>query len=147
MKQKTSEQLKETLCRYLDDLASKDLNATTLDQIYKLLGSLKSVLKIEMLEDVSDDYGYSERGYSERRYSRDGGYSNDGGYSGARRGEHYVRGHYSRGYDDEMSHYDRRYSYADAKDEIVEKMHELADKADGKDREMIMRFAKELKNA
>lgn len=147
MKQKTASELKDTICRYLDDMAGKDLDANKLNQIHQLTDTLKNVLKIEMLEDVSEDYGYSERGYSERRYSRDGGYGNDGGYSGARRGEHYVRGHYSRGYDDEMSHYDRRYSYADAKDEIVEKMHELADKADGKDREMIMRFAKELKNA
>lgn len=157
MKQKTSEQLKETLCRYLDDMASKDLNSTTLDQIHKLSDTLKNVLKIEMLEEESGEGEYSERSYggsSRGRYSRDGGYSeyNDSGYSGARRGQRYVRGYYRRGssYDGgEMSNYSRdgRYSYAEAKDDMIAQMRELANNAEGKDRESIMRCISQMENA
>ena len=146
MKEKTSYELKETICRYLDDMAGKDLTPTTLDQIHKLSDTLKNILKIEMLEEVSDDYGNSERGYSNRRYSRDySGRDSEGDYSGRR---HYVRGHYSYA-DDDMSHYGRggRYSYAEAKDDIIEQMHDIAKMADGKDRETIMRCIKQMQDA
>ena len=132
------------LCRHLDELASKDLNATTLDQIHKLTDTYKNLLKISMLEEEGGYSNGNSQRYS-RGYSRDysGDYSRDysGDYSGARR--HYVRGHYSR--DDEMSR--RGYSYADAKEEIVAQLRNIAEQADSKDRDMIMRCVSQMQNA
>ena len=74
--------------------------------------------------DLMDDEGYSRDGdYSQRRYSRDGDYSQrrysrdsyGGGSSYARRGTHYVRGHYSRD---------------GAKDDMKRQLQEMLDNAD-----------------
>ena len=86
--------LRDMLCKELDEITRKgELGAGDLDIAYKLVGTVKNIDKIEMMED---DGGYS------RRYSRDGNWEADmrGNYgrdsSYARRGTHYVRGHYSR---------------------------------------------------
>jgi hypothetical protein len=138
MKEKTASNLIDMLCRHLDDLSSKDLNATTLDQVHKLTDTYKNLLKISMLESVDENSYYSQRYYS-RDYSGDYG----GEHSGARRGQHYVRGHYSR--DDEMSR--RGYSYADAKEDMIAQLRNIADGADAKDRDMIMRCVSQMQNA
>lgn len=67
------------------------LNLADVDSVNKLTDSIKNTLKIELLiEELAN-------AYSEARYSRRGGYAyDDGGNSYARRGRHYVRGHYSR---------------------------------------------------
>lgn len=118
--------LKDMLCRELEEFARRDsIESYDLDTIHKLTDTIKNLDKIEMLEE---DGGYSQaRGMGNRggmrNYSRDGGqgggYSQDGGYSQggysyedsfgdndgysqARRGQHYVRGHYSR--DDGRDH-------------------------------------------
>ncbi len=86
--------LRDMLCKELDEITRKgELGAGDLDIAYKLVGTVKNIDKIEMMEDDGD--------YS-RRYSRDGNWEADmrGNYgrdsSYARRGTHYVRGHYSR---------------------------------------------------
>ena len=86
--------LRDMLCKELDEITRKgELGAGDLDIAYKLVGTVKNIDKIEMMEN---DGGYS------RRYSRDGNWEADmrGNYgrdsSYARRGTHYVRGHYSR---------------------------------------------------
>lgn len=83
----------DMLCKELDEIARKgELGAGDLDIAHKLVSTIKNIDKIEMMEDD----GYSER------YSRNGDWQSDmrGAYdrdmSNARRGTHYVRGHYSR---------------------------------------------------
>ena len=78
--------LREMLCKELDELARKgDLGAGDLEIAHKLTATIKNIDKIEMMEDD----GYSGR------YSRGGDWEADvrGTYG---RGTHYVRGHYSR---------------------------------------------------
>lgn len=118
MEQKDYEKLKKMLCKELKEIIDKgELSAGSLETVDKLTHALKNVYKIEMGyegeysgEYSGDSYsgrrGYSrgnmDRGYSGRympNYSRgEDSYADD--YSGARRGQHYVRGHYS--YDDGM---------------------------------------------
>lgn len=97
------ENLKEMICRELEEIADKgELSAGDLETVYKLIVSKEKLLRIE---EIEDDMGYSADGewrangnYSRRNmpiYARDG-YSNNSypdGYSN--RSRHYVRGHYS----------------------------------------------------
>lgn len=117
MSKKAMYELRNMLCEELDELARKgDLGAGDLEIAHKLTATIKNIDKIEMMEDD----GYSRDGDYSRRYSRDGDYSREGDYSRggdwqadmrgtygrgssyARRGTHYVRGHYSR--TDSMEH-------------------------------------------
>lgn len=105
--------LRDMLCKELDEITRKgELGAGDLDIAYKLVGTVKNIDKIEMMED---DGGYS------RRYSRDGNWEADmrgnyGRYSSyARRGTHYVRGHYSRD---------------SGKDNMKRQLQEMLDEAD-----------------
>ena len=99
MSKKAMYELRNMLCDELDELARKgDLGAGDLDIAHKLVSTIKNIDKIEMMEDD----GYSER------YSHGGDWEADmrgtygRGSSYARRGTHYVRGHYSRA--DSMEH-------------------------------------------
>lgn len=142
MNTKTNEKLKETLCKHLDSLADRTLDDLTLKHIQMLTDSYKNLLKIEMLEDVGDEY-YGESRNSYRYY--DGSYG-DGSY--ARRGEHYVRGHYSRGYDDDMSMRYARRSYADGKDHVMRELETIMGKAtNDQDREAIRRCMTQIEQA
>lgn len=142
--------LYDYVCDELADVEKEGLKASNLDSTDKLLSIKKNLLKIEKLEDE----GYSMDG---GRWAAEGEYSGDmDDYSGARRGEHWVRGHYSRDsyrdYDyrmpDRMSYrggssYARkrdrrgRYSRADAKDTMMSKLGEMMPMADGKQREIL----------
>ena len=105
MSKKAMYELRNMLCEELDELARKgDLGAGDLEIAHKLTDTIKNIDKIEMMEDD----GYSRDGDYSRRYSRDGDWQADmrgtygRGSSYARRGTHYVRGHYSRA--DSMEH-------------------------------------------
>lgn len=117
------EREKERLCERLEMEASKILDKSEmttggLDSLFKIIDIMKDIenmkywdKKCEYYDAILDEM---HGGYSERGYSRDGGYSerrdsqgrysrNDGrmpdydrGSSYANRGQHYVRGHYSR---------------------------------------------------
>ncbi len=90
MNMKAMYDLRDMLCKELDELARKgELGAGDLEIAHKLVSTIKNIDKIEMMEDD----GYSRDGDYSRRYSR-GDYDRD--MSNARRGTHYVRGHYSR---------------------------------------------------
>ena len=98
MSKKAMYELRNMLCDELDELARKgELGAGDLEIAHKLTDTIKNIDKIEMMEDD----GYSHR-YNREDYSRDGDWRADmrGTYgrdmSNARRGSHYVRGHYSR---------------------------------------------------
>jgi hypothetical protein len=93
---------------------------------------------------LEEDGEYSERRDSRGRYSRaDGmgggmGYSregyayDDGGSSYARRGMHYVRGHYSRD---------------DGKDHMLHELGEMMEGADGEQRRILERAMQEIRRA
>ncbi len=117
------EREKERLCERLEMEASKILDKSEmttggLDSLFKIIDIMKDIenmkywdKKCEYYDAILDEM---HGGYSERGYSRDGGYSerrdsqgrysrNDGrmpeydrGSSYASRGQHWVRGHYSR---------------------------------------------------
>lgn len=95
MSKKAMYELRNMLCDELDELARKgELGAGDLEIAHKLTATIKNIDKIEMMEDDG--------------YSRDGDWQADmrgtygRGSSYARRGTHYVRGHYSRA--DSMEH-------------------------------------------
>lgn len=154
MKEKTMNDGKKMLCREMEEIIEKGkLTAGDLEMLHKLSDTHKNLLKIEMLEE--DEDGYSERGRrrdSMGRYSRDDGmdYSrnggmwnaqgsyggghayDDGGSSYAQRGEHYVRGHYSRD---------------DGKDRMLHELGEMMEGADHEQRRILERAMKEIRNA
>lgn len=130
MSMKALEELKEMLCKELDEISAKgELTAGDLETVDKLSHSAKNIDKLIM----SEQYGYSGDGDWEARgsYGRGSSYAN--------RGQHYVRGHYSR--DDGMmggssyrdgdnlyrSGRSRRggYSYADGKQEILSQLEDM----------------------
>ncbi len=140
--------LKEKLCEELEEYARKqDLGAGDLEVVHKLTDTIKNIDKICMLED--------------------GGYSEDDGYgrgsSYANRGQHYVRGHYSReggnmgggqgGYSGRRGGgrggYSRNggYSEDDGRSEMMEHLEMAMDAANEQDRETIKRFMRKIENA
>lgn len=130
------DKLKEMLCTELEDYADrKSLSTSDLDMIHKLTDTIKNLGKIEMLEDKD---GYSEH------YPYD-----DKGSSYARRGTHYVRGHYSRDNDekDYSERYDRYYSKDEAKDKMMSKLGSMMDSADPKEREILKHAMRKLEEA
>lgn len=152
--------IKEMVCEEAIKLTERGVNSRDLEPLYYMIEIMKGVLKIAVLEEEleggysqrrggssRDGGGYSQDGgYSGERYSRNysmegGGYSSRRGYSGdggsydsgdsyARRGEHYVRGHYSR--DDGMEHMKREL------DRVAEEAQ------DPKVKEAIRRIAKQM---
>lgn len=113
MGMKSMYELREMLCKELDELTRKgELGAGDLEIAHKLTDTIKNIDKIEAMEDD---------GYSQRRYSRDGDWEADmrgtygRGNSYARRGTHYVRGHYSRD---------------GARDDMKRQLQEMLDNAD-----------------
>ena len=127
--------LKDMLCKEIDKIAKKgELSAGSLETVHKLTDTVKNIDKIMMLEE---DGEYSERRDSRGRYSRDGNWNtqgsyDDGGSSYARRGMHYVRGHYSRD---------------DGKDHMLHELGELMEDADGEQRRILERAMQEIRRA
>lgn len=143
-------ELKEMLCEELDKIAEKgELSAGSLETIHKLTDTIKNIDKIEMFEDggYSEDGGWSMRGGSYAggggRRGRGGsnagggrggrGGSYDGGDSYANRGQHYVRGHYSRD---------------DGREYMMEQLESMMREAGSeKEREALRRCMTQLENA
>lgn len=136
--------LKDLLCRELEEFARKeDIDPYDLETIHKLTDTIKNLDKIEMLEDggYSQARGMGNRG-GMRNYSRDGGqggysyedsFGDNDGYSQARRGQHYVRGHYSRD---------------DGRDHMVNQLESLMHQAGNEhDREAIRRLMEQMRGA
>ena len=151
--------LYDYVCDELQEVEKDGLKASNLDSTDKLLNIKKNLLKIEKLEDE----GYSmDGGYwtAEGSYA-DGMDGNMRNYSGARRGEHWVRGHYSRnGYrmnDRRMYGADHsmarrrdsrgRYSRDDAKEHMLDKLGEMMPMADDRQRDILENAIHQLENA
>ena len=103
-------ELKDMMCRELENIAQKrQINRGDAEDIKNMTGSIKNILEIEKMDGEDGD---SQHG----RYGRSGGWEargffgrpyDDDGDSYTRRGEHYVRGHYSRE-DDTRRPYNRK---------------------------------------
>lgn len=183
------------LCAIIEDeigkIAEKGLNTGNLETAYKLIDMYKDIKNTDywdkkseyymaMLDEMGTGYsaeGYSRAdGYSERRM-RDsrGRYSSAGddrmmpdynrGSSYARRGEHYVRGHYSRneGRDAYADYMDNKQSYRAGKseeckrkmlaaleehmDELTQEVGDMSKDAECREaRETISRYVDKLRN-
>lgn len=128
------EDLKDMICRELDEIAEKgEMSAGDLDTVYKLIVSKEKLLRIE---EIEEDLGYSSAGEWNAMGSYGNGYGNGNSY--ANRGRHYVRSHYSRG--------NGRYSMAEGKQMIMEKMRELMNDPEitANDHEVLERAMREL---
>lgn len=120
--------LKDKLCMELDEIAGKpDLSAGDLETVHKLTDTIKNIDKIAMLES---DGGYSRSGGWEARGTYGGYPYDDGGSSYARRGSHYVRGHYSRD---------------DGKARMETELEGMMRTADGEQREILRRALEEIR--
>ena len=120
--------LKDKLCAELDEIAAKpNMSTGDLETVHKLTDTIKNIDKIMKLEDES---GYSRAGGWETRGTY--GYPYDErGSSYMRRGEHYVRGHYSRD---------------DARQRMIEELQDMLLTADGQYREVIQRALDEIRH-
>ena len=150
--------LYDYVCDELQEVEKDGLKASNLDSTDKLLNIKKNLLKIEKYEDE----GYSmDGGYWTAEGSYADGMGNMRNYSGARRGEHWVRGHYSRdGYrmnDRRMYGTDYsmarrrdsrgRYSRDDAKEHMLDKLGEMMPMADDRQRDILENAMHQLENA
>ena len=123
----------------LEEIARKpEMGAGDLELAHKLTDTIKNIDKICMLEDGE---GYSEDG---GEYGR--------GSSHANRGQHYVRGHYSRDGGNMGGYSVRRdgrgrYSRDDGRSQMMEHLEMALDSASDQDREIIKRFMRQLENA
>ena len=120
--------LKDKMCAELDEIAAKpNMSTGDLETVHKLTDTIKNIDKIMKLEDES---GYSRAGGWETRGTY--GYPYDErGSSYMRRGEHYVRGHYSRD---------------DARQRMIEELQDMLRTADGQYREVIQRALDEIRH-
>lgn len=144
------EKLKEALCEELDKFGkSGDVTVSSLEKIHKLTDTIKNIDKIMALEEEG---GYSEAGdwmgegrmygtsYARgrgRNAKRDsmGRYSSDGGYS-EESGSYRSRSSYERGY-----------SRDEAKDHMMNKLGEMMEDADPKEREALKECMRAIERA
>ena len=134
------EELKEMLCKELEEITRKgELTAGSLDTVDKLTHAIKSIDTIVAMEEYSDDYNY--RGSYDRESD---------GMSGARRrtydGRSYARGRNAKR--DSMGRYSRGgYSYGDAKDDMINDLHELMqDTHDERTKQEFKKFINKLES-
>lgn len=120
-------ELKEKLMKELNEYASQEMSAGSLEVIDKLSHAIKNICKI--IESAEEEEGYSGRysregssrdGYS-RNYSRNGGrYAYEGGQGGS-----YARGRNARR--DSMGRYSREggYSRTDGMEGLVDEIKSM----------------------
>ena len=151
------EKIKKMLCKELDEYAMKQkLTMADLEAVHKLTDTVKNLDKIAMFEEED---GYSEaRGGRGRGRSYMGGssYDDDMMYSERRgRGRNARRdsmGRYSSdmgsSYDDySEERMDRRYSRADAKDHMMNKLGAMMEGADPNEREILKDAMRKIERA
>lgn len=121
--------LKDKLCAELDEIAAKpNMSTGDLETVHKLTDTIKNIDKIMKLEDES---GYSRAGGWEARGTYGQQPYDERGNSYMRRGEHYVRGHYSRD---------------DARQHMIAELQDMLRTADGQYREVIQRALDEIRH-
>ena len=129
MNMKHLDALKDMLCEELEEITRKgELSAGDLDTAHKLTDTIKNIDKIQMLED--GDYSRTGEWEADMRgtYGRDG-YNRGNSY--AKRGSHYVRGHYSRN---------------DGRERMIADIEDMMRDATGEERDVYKRAADILRN-
>ena len=128
------EKLKEALCEELDKFGkSGDITVNSLEKIHKLTDTIKNIDKIMMIEE--DGAGYSEtRGRMGGGHMHGSSYDDDMMYS-ERRGRNAKR--------DSMG----RYSRDDAKDDMMNRLGEMMEDADPKQREALKECMRAIERA
>ena len=127
-------ELKEKLMKELNEYASEEMSAGSLEVIDKLTHAIKNICKIiESAEDeeYSERGNYSREGYS-RNYSRERGgrYSREGNRNSYEGGQGGGRNSYARGRNarrDSMGRYSSEggYSRTDGMDSLVEEIRSM----------------------
>lgn len=145
---RSMEIIMDKVCDIIDDTADKisrggDPSVAELKEIGDMIGVKKNILKTDYLEGDK----YSQAGdWEAMGRGRFGDYSrnyNDSGNSYANRGEHWVRGHYSRADGRGRGGY-RRYS-RDGGEDLMEHVDKMMDEAETEEeRRLIKRFKKQL---
>lgn len=139
---KLLEYIDDTMQEYEEKVArGGDLSLKDVEYLKDLAKTKMAILTNEAMERESEDYdGYSRDGDMRDGHSYRGRMYYDGGHSYAGR-----RGNVKR---DSMGRYSRRgYSYADAKEDMISELKELAKKApDEKTRQELEHFANEMEN-
>lgn len=121
------EKLKEALCEELDKFGkSGDITVNSLEKIHKLTDTIKNIDKIMALEEES---GYSEAG----EWMADG----------RMHGTSYARGRGRNAKRDSMG----RYSRDDAKDAMMNRLGEMMEDADPKEREALKECMRAIERA
>lgn len=139
MSMQTYHDLKDMLCRELDEITRKgELTAGSLDTVDKLTHSIKSLETIIAMNEAQDgESGYYPYMGGYRSYE-DGMHDSRRGRSGARRRD--AMGRYSRE--------NRGYSRADAREDMIEDLRDLMNDApDETTKKHYQKFIRELENA
>ncbi|MCM1164665.1 MAG: hypothetical protein NC299_12625 [Lachnospiraceae bacterium] len=128
----------------LDTIKGGQLKMGELEAIDKITHSMKSTLS------VLEDCGYSQAGnggYNGNSYN--GGNSYNDGNSYANRGEHFVRGHFSRngGMSGARRNNRGRYSGGSGREHLIEELHEAMNEAESeRERSAIRRCIEQLES-
>jgi len=141
MGMRTYEDLRDMLCKELEEIAEKgELSAGGLDVLHKLTDTIKNIDKIAMLQEggysKDGDWEAEIRGNYGRGYSREGDRGGQGGYSSRRGQRRDSMGRYSR---------EGRYSRGGDMMEYVDMMMDEA--PDERTREMIRDFKEKMSRA
>ena len=128
-------ELKEKLMKELNEYASQEMSAGSLEVIDRLAHAIKNICKI--IESAEDE-GYSERGNSREGYSRNRNrYSYEGGQGGS-----YARGRNSRN----MARYSREggYSRTDGMEGLVDEIRSVMQELPQNLQQEAQRFVQKL---
>lgn len=127
------EKIKKMMCKELEEYANQNnVSSADVEMIHKLTDTIKNLDKIEMLEG---DDGYS--GDYAMRYDDGVSYARGRGRYAKRDSMGRYSSDYSSNRDRNMEDYERRYSRAEAKDHIMERLGELMESADPNERETL----------
>ena len=134
------DKLKEMLHCEIEKIADQgELTAGSLETVGKLLDAIKDIGEINMHEE---DEGYAQRGYGGHIMY----YPNDMYYDSGNMGGNSYRGSRMRmSRNGGNSYRGGRYSYDDGKDQMIDQLYDMMDKAgSGKERQAIQKCIKQM---
>jgi hypothetical protein len=138
-------ELKEKLCKELEEYGTKELSAGTLDVVDKLSHAIKNLDKI--IENYDEEYSGDMRYDMNGRMMRGGvAYARDG--RGSYRGGSYARGRTGNVRRDSMGRYSSERGYsrdaADLADQLRDLMEDAPDEMIRKDMEKLLRKVEQM---
>lgn len=122
-------ELKEKLCKELEEYGKKEMSAGSLEVVDKLAHTIKNLGKIIEMSEESEYSGYGYDGGSYR-------YSNRGSYARGR-GRNAKR--------DSMGRYSSE-GYSRAKDDVAERLYDLMEDSPENMKQEIQRFITKIEN-